>query len=296
MNRRNCKKKGKKAISLGGVVLLGVIAFCVYYWCLPFSCTNTDVAKSVKQENSDTPIYFLLLGIDSNTPANADSIQLVGINWEKENAFIISLPPSLMINNKGKIGVYPLSDTYQSGGIEEVKSHVENIFHIFIPYYIVINELNASNWINTRGKVGMYVEEDMYHEKDAASDINLARGYADLDGNKVVEYLRYQKESQSLLERVQRQQRFMKVYLKEFHRQYALMNAVFVYQNWHLVESNITATDAGKIAYKLTNIPTDKIKFLILPGKEIRQFESRYWEPDPIGAQNVIGAMLHDVG
>lgn len=295
--RRPTKKTSwLKKILWGAIILLIALVLAVgTLFILHRSniTANTNV-KEVKQETADTPIYILIAGVDRQTPAAADSVSLLCINWEKEKVFLITMPANTAMNPKDENGRVFLADTYRNGGVEELKSQVENLFHIFVPYYVVIDEDAVIKWIDKRGPIGLYVEKDMFHEDEEGLDINLAKGYSDLNGVDSLAYLRYKENVRGDLARVQRQQRFMKMYLHNFQKQYAWLNALYVYRSWDMVTSNIDAYDAMKIAYHLTRIPPQRIAFYILPGTEDSVEGKRFWEVDPIGAQNIIGEMLRD--
>ncbi len=281
-------------IVLFAVVIIFLIAFGLFFGIGKFDNDSRNDTKKLTQETADTPIYILFLGLDKQEPAAADTIVLLSVNKEKEKLFVVSLPSNTGIVGKNGKDLTLLCDYYRTGGLPEIKNKVENLFHIFIPYYITINSTQFIDWIDERGYVGLYVEKDMYYQDKDYDDINLQQGYMDLNGKAALGYLRYKDSFYGDLERTQRQQRFMKQYVYDFQQQYAWINFLYTYKLWGLTTSNIDSTDAAQMAYAITNFPEEKISFYILPGETIEDENGIYWRADPIGAQNIIGIMLQD--
>lgn len=247
--------------------------------------------KELAQGTADTPIYILATGIDQGEPQTADTIMLIAVNFQKQTAAAISLLPNM--GSPTEDGYVPLlKDSYRAGGIMALKEQVERSFQIFIPYYVVVDEPHFASWLDTRGPVSLYVEKDMEYDDGMTTPIRLAQGYQELDGNQAIAYLRYRDSITDELGRVQRQQRFLKVYLAQLQKQYSWVNYIYTYFAWDHFTSNISADDGARLVYELTKMPPENIAFYIVPGEPQTAGEIHYWQVEPIGSQTLIGKTL----
>lgn len=291
--RRAPKRRNWLKIFLLLIAFLGLLVLAGWW----YASHRTEAGqKAVRQDTSDTPIYILVVGADNQTPAEADTIVLAAINQKKEQAGVISLLPNTLTEKKEKENLDTLRLAYRMGGMALLKTKVESLFHIFIPYYVQFDQANFVSWVDNKGLLGLYVEQDMYHETDGRPDINFKQGYAELNGQEAYAYLRYRQGNDGELQRVQRQQRFIKTLAKKWQHHYRLLNAVFVYRSWSKVQSNINAWDAAQLTYFLSGLPADKWTYFISPGEIKIQNNLAFWDPDPIGMQNIIGVIMKDDG
>ncbi|MCI5836871.1 MAG: LCP family protein [Veillonellaceae bacterium] len=287
--RRRLRRRRRKArrFRWWALLLLAVLlgAAGLFWW--EFSPQSGADTKEVVQETSDTPIYILLIGSDDGAPAEADTLALLAYNPEKERAAVISVLPNTALQpTEGE--AYPIRSLLAQGGIPRVKEGVETLFHIYIPYYVRLQPANLAAFLDRRGAVPLYVEETMYHEDAGYTTINLAQGYRELTGKEAVSYLRYRGTPADDLGRVQRQQRFMKIYAAQMRHHYGWVNRLYTYFLWGYTESNISPYDAGRLASGLTALPEDNWEYYIVPGEQTGEL----WEPNPIGIQTIIGQTI----
>lgn len=252
---------------------------------------------TVNQEALDKPIYVLMAGRDANNPSQADSLYLVSINLDQKLVDIIGIPANTKIDNRDKTGANKINSFYSTGGMDLTKAVVEDIFHISIPYYVVVDQEAFKHTVDVIGTQSFYVESAMNHT-DAESgleDINLKKGYQDLDGNKALQYVRYTDDPQDNFSRVERQERFMKTLLASLQGSMTLTNAWDTWRVWSHFESNISTWDAVKLLYKITHMEATNIHFYILPGHKDTLNGEKYWVVDPSEAQRLVGIMTGDI-
>ena len=71
-----------------------------------------------------------------------------------------------------------LNSIYEKGGIELTKAVIEDMFHISIPYYVVVNQTAFKKTNDVLGNQQIYVEQPMEHiDAEGNIDIDLRRGY-----------------------------------------------------------------------------------------------------------------------
>lgn len=244
--------------------------------------------------NDGKPLYALFLGIDQSDPAKADAAVLISLNLQKQEMTVISLPPATQME-KEKNPSLLLQNVYPSGGAEGTKSAVENLLHIRISRYAVLNEKDFQKLIDGFGGLDLYVEKNMVHEgQDGQPDIQIRQGYQTLKDGNALGYIRYM-DSQDQIGRIQREERFMKSFLLYHQKNFGITNWIMAYRNWNVMESNIPQTEAASFSYRMTYFPRDNVHFMILPG-EWRTYQGQsIWAVNPVEIQKIIGVTLNQV-
>lgn len=252
---------------------------------------------ALNQEALDKPIYILLAGRDANNPSEVDSLYLVSVNLEQKLVDVIGIPANTKIDNRSKTGADKINSFYKEGGVALTKAVVEDMFHISIPYYVVVDEAAFTHTVDVVGSQSFYVERAMNHrdEESGLDDINLKKGFQDLDGNKALQYVRYTEDPQDVFTRVGRQERFMKSLLASVRDSFTLTNAWDVWRIWSHFESNISTWDAIKLLYRITHMEQSNIHFYILPGHKDQGNGEIFWVIDPSEAQRLVGIMTGDI-
>ena len=100
---------------------------------------HTDTVN-VEQKALDKPVYVLVIGRDNNNPSQADSLFLMSINMNTSTMDIIGIPSNSKIESRDQKTASMLNQMYAEGNIELTKAVVEDMFHISIPYYVVVDE------------------------------------------------------------------------------------------------------------------------------------------------------------
>lgn len=143
------------------------------------------------------------------------------------------------------------------------------MFHISIPYYVVVNQTAFKKTNDVLGNQQIYVEQPMEHiDAEGNIDIDLRRGYQTLDSNNALAYLRYSDPKHDTFTRVQRQERFLKLWVEQEHNAFFLTNAWHIWRIWDHYDSNISTLDAIKLVYNASKINKEEIHFYILPGEK----------------------------
>lgn len=248
---------------------------------------------AVEQKGLDKPLYILVVGTDTNNPSQADSLFLMSINLDQKTMDIIGIPSNSKIENRDQTDVSMINEMYAKGGIELTKAVVEDMFHISIPYYVVINEQAFKKTNDVLGDQQIYVEQHMEHtDADGLKDIDLRRGYQTLNSDNALSYLRYSDPKQDTFTRVQRQERFLKLWVEQEHNAFFLTNAWHIWRVWNHYESNITTLDAVKLMYNIGKISKENIHFYILPGEKEVKEDYTYWHVNPTEAQRLVGITM----
>lgn len=258
-------------------------------WQNQVEAVQNGSSKEFKQISPDVPLYVLLVGVDDNSPTQSNFVGLAAINKDKSHIDFIMLPDNTKIEGRKEKQPQHLSDIYSEGGLKLTRAVVEDIFHIPVPFYIVMTKDSFMKLVNTMDGISIYVERDMYHEDDAGvTDIDLQQGYQHLDGEGALGYMMFL-DGDGLLSRAQRQERFVKLFYEAAEKHFAFTNMYRIYRFWGAVDSNIPAMDMAKLAYSFKDVPASDIKFYMLPGELNRNKKDSFWTFDPVGVQKIIG-------
>ena len=166
----------------------------------------------LEQKAVDKPIYILVVGKNNDNPALGDAIFLVSVNIQQNNVDVIGIPSNTKIDSRDHKSVAMINSMYATGGLDLTKAVVEDLFHITIPYYVVLDDNGFKKAVSVWGNGDLYVEREMVH-MDAATntaDINLARGYQTMTPDKALQYVRFVDENGDAFSRTQRQERYLK--------------------------------------------------------------------------------------
>ncbi len=251
----------------------------------------------LEQKSLDKPMYILLVGKDKTGNPQGDAIYLMSVNKEQKNVEIIGIPANTKIESRDKKSVQTLNTMYSTGGMELTKAVVEDLFHIVIPYYVVVEESDFVKSVDILGTPQLYVEKNMAHTDidTGKDDIHLLQGYQNLTGDKALQYMRYLDDDKDGFSRVQRQERLLKTLYNNYDGSFGITKAWHVWRIWNHLDSNISTSDAVKLAFSLRNVEKENINFYILPGVKEKLENTVYWNIDPTETQRLVGITMGNI-
>lgn len=236
--------------------------------------------------------YYLLIGTDKEAGNEADAVILTVWNSKDKGVTFISIPPNTKLARQEKKNQL-IRTTFSEGGAEETKSAVENLLHLRIDKYAVLDYSNFRNYVDKIGGVDMYVEKGMDHQnREGETDIQIRQGYQSLDGENALGYVRYIDKKNGEIDRIQRQERFLKTMIHEMQDHAALYNWFFFHHSWTAEETNITNGEAASLAYTLSSYPKDSFTFSILPGETQNINKVDTWVINPVEVQKTIAQTI----
>ena len=246
-----------------------------------------------KVDTGNSPIsYYLLIGTDKETGNEADAVILTVWSSKDKGVTFISIPPNTKLARQEKKNQL-IRTTFSEGGAEETKSAVENLLHLRIDKYAVLDYSNFRNYVDKIGGVDMYVEKGMDHQnREGETDIQIRQGYQSLDGENALGYVRYIDKKNGEIDRIQRQERFLKTMIHEMQDHAALYNWFFFHHSWTAEETNITNGEAASLAYTLSSYPKDSFTFSILPGETQNINKVDTWVINPVEVQKTIAKTI----
>ena len=110
-------------------------------------------------EDNPKPVYYLLVGTDAQSTAQADFVMIASIDSNSKKVTLISIPGNTKIGKDEKNNM-TLKSSFSEGNGEEIQSAVENLLHIRISQYAVFDYHAFKNLIDKTGNIELYVERD----------------------------------------------------------------------------------------------------------------------------------------
>lgn len=262
------------------ILLFGIfLAVSVF---LHFRNSATDLAR-------EDISYTLFIGTDPETDSQADAILLTVLNRKTQEVSFVSIPANTRISSYDKDKKQQLLRDVYSSGTEAMKSAVENMLHIRIDKYAVFTPEDFIYFIDQANGLQLYVEQNMQHvDADGNLDIDIHQGVQNLDGNTAFEYIRFLDQEDGELGRIQRQERLLKNFISVLQDRSSLMNWLLVKYYWKASETNLSSSEAANFVYYLTNIPSDHLKYEILPGEKGKVKNQEIWMINPVEVQELL--------
>lgn len=285
-------KKGKSKIKFKKILLFLLIVILAAFLLIFGAEKVIHLASRGADAEQGKPTYYLFIGEDEKAGGEADAMLLLADNDKKKEMTFISIPPNTKVIRQEKTNLL-LKDTFKEGGAEETKSAVENLLHIRIDKYAVVNYADFRANMSKAGPISLYVEKYMEHlDQDGAFDIGLNQGYQSMDSEQALGYVRYVDKEDGEIGRIQRQERFLKILLSQLQSRMALRNFLTVRYGFSAIESDITPSDAASLAYRLTGYPPEGCKFIIFPGEMQTIGKVKTWVVNPVEAQKVLSLTM----
>ena len=310
--RRKPRRNGLRWGRIIGALILLIVIVGLTVWGIRSVVSSLSQSSTTSQEShvlpavtNTTPIdmssiktsYMLVVGVDKSQPQQADALYVVAFNLDAKTMQIIGIPSNSKIINRHNEVPQRINDMYAQGGIELTKAVVEDMFHIVIPYYAVVDQDSFHSMMNIFGTPSLYVEQSMVH-RDAASgevDINIHQGYQDLTNDTAFGYMRFLNDEGDTLARTMHQERLLKSMLERERNHVSLGTAFRVWRQWSHISTNVSTWDGVRFLTKVIEFPKDKVRWYILPGSPETIDHVDYWNVEPVELQQLIGITVGDI-
>jgi len=233
--------------------------------------------STIKKFASDkNEIICLVVGVDSNDISNGrtDTIFIAIYNLLTKKILIFSLPRDLRVKvaDPNKVIYSKINSIYNNYNINVLKNTVESLFDINIPYYLVINYDFISSLVDILGGVKIYIDKDMkYIDKAGSLYINLKKGLQLLDGEKVLEYLRFRSDEEGDIGRINRQINFINVLLQRKNDILSFKNLPKIIEIlYKKLKTNFTLSDIKSLYEEFEKVEFSNIYYESVLTKPLR--------------------------
>ncbi|GGK28922.1 transcriptional regulator LytR [Caldalkalibacillus thermarum] len=144
-----------------------------------------------KKPDEDDPVSILLLGIDARPGerGRTDTIMVMTINPQQNNAYLLSIPRDTRTEIVGRGVQDKINHAYAFGGIDMTIDTVENFLDIPIDYYALVNMEGFVSIIDILGGVTVEVTQNFDYE-----GYSFREGEMTMDGQAALAYSRMRKQ------------------------------------------------------------------------------------------------------
>lgn len=244
---------------------------------------NAPTITSIEKQNIDI-LTFLVVGLDnSSSIPRTDSIFVVMYNPKNGKVFLYNIPRDLRVRfqYQGQLIYDKINHVYSKRDIFALRSVVEALLGIKINNYCIVSYEAVSKIVDLIGGVQIYVDKDMKYTDNAQNlRINISKGLQTLDGEKVLEYIRYRSDDEGDIGRIKRQINFV---LKIMEQKDKLLNMKKIPNTIRIiyskVKTDLTLLDFQYLAEQIKKISSDKFYYDVMPTKPLKIDNISYLVP-----------------
>lgn len=281
--------------SVGGLVAVLLAAGGFGWWLYDHLNGNIRTQDFADQLTDRPPptgaMNVLLVGSDSRAGDNSaygrddgggqrsDTTILLHVPEGRKTATAVSFPRDLMVNVPGcrtGTGVQrayfgQFNSAMEVGGVPCVAATVEKLTGARINHQITIDFTGFKKVVDALGGVPMHIDQPI---DDKAAHLQLPAGDVNLDGEQALGFVRVRKSlgDGSDIQRIERQQAFLKALIRKVQNENLLTNPAKAYNVMDAATKAIT-TDSGintlaslyDFANGLRAVPVDDIRFTTTP-------------------------------
>lgn len=230
----------------------------------------------------DNKVNILAVGYDAdlNGPSRADTIILISIDVDTNEAGLIFLPRDTYIRSE-KRKFTKLNSSHVYGGIELTEETIEEMLQINIDYYLETDFKGFERIIDRLGGVNVRVSEHLnYVDKAGGLYINIPAGQQNLNGKEALQYVRYRDERGDI-GRIERQQKFVDAVLAKVISPTIITKIPGIIKEVNdAVNTNIPVQDITPFLNTAKEINLNQIETQMLPGEPKYINGISYWVPD----------------
>lgn len=173
---------------------------------------------------------------------------------------------------------------YYGGPAKSAKAVSELLGGVGIDRYIRVNVQGVEKLVDALGGVKVYVPKDMNYQDDSQHlYINLKAGEQHLDGEQVLQFLRFRYDNLGDIGRVQRQQMLIRAFMEQLVNVKTLSRLpkiLSVIQSH--IDTNLSVEELVALMNFATIIDSSHVQMLMVPGEfsDPEQYNASYWLPD----------------
>ncbi len=281
--------KWKITISVVLIVLLIGSGIGIYLY------NQRDVNELVKKGER---INLLVLGIDHIEGAQArrsDTMMLASIDTAQQEASLISIPRDIFLK-------YPdeqfrrVNAAYAIDGPELAREIASNFLGVPINFYLVLDYEGFREIVDLMGGVEITVEERLEYTDEAAGlNIDIDPGTQVLDGQDAMGYVRYRGD-QSDLQRINRQQKFLRALLKggvNLEGWSQIKDVINTGRNY--AKTNLSLMDMYDLGRTLKDLETEDFDMITLSGKPARVQNKSVLLPRIVETRKVVAQEVNGI-
>jgi LCP family protein required for cell wall assembly len=214
-----------------------------------------------------------------------DTMLLLRFDPETKKVVVLSIPRDTR-TYIAEHGMTKINEANAYGGPAlSAKSVSELLGGVGIDRYITINVQGVQALVDALGGVTVHVPRDMKYQDDSQRlYINLKAGRQQLNGDKVLQLLRFRYDENGDIGRIQRQQMVMRALMEQslnpstVSRFPSLLNVVQSH-----IDTNLTVEELVALMGFASQVNRSNTKMLMVPGEfsSPGEYKASYWLPHP---------------
>jgi LCP family protein required for cell wall assembly len=222
----------------------------------------------------------------------SDTMLLLRFDPNNHNLTTLSIPRDSRIVLE-KYGIQKINAANVIGGPSLAAQEVSKLLNgVSIDRYLRVNVLAVGQIVDTIGGLNIYIPKDMKYKDDSQHlYINLKQGFQHLNGDQIMQLLRFRHDENGDIGRIQRQQMVMRALIAQ------ALNPKTIARIPQLIETiksdidtNMSVEESMALIGFARGIDSKHLQGLIVPGRPNGdgRNEISYWLPD----YEKIGAMM----
>lgn len=226
------------------------------------------------------PITLLMTGVDhgqrGKEPPNVDTIILFRFDPATGEAVGLSIPRDTIVFIP-KLGWGKMSHSYYFGGAEMTRAAVEHFTGVPVHYSVEISFEGMVKLVDALGGITLEVDRPISHEW-----VSLEPGVQRLTGWQALIFVRFRNEAMGDIARVQRQQRFLMVFLERLRQEESRRNlAALLPALYRCVKTDIPLPRLMDFYFTFREMDhLENLRFATVPGSFYQWAQMSCWRAD----------------
>jgi len=301
------RRKLRRRFFLWVFLIAGLAVGYHYYVQTRDSLLSTAVAKA-NPGAFQGRITVLLLGeglvqagsqdiTNPKAPDQTDTMILVTLDPKTGQAGVLSIPRDTLVNLPQAGGIAKINDANFVGGPSLAVKVVEKTLGVPVDYFVETNIWNFPKIINALGGLTVDVPFPMHYGTATGAgsylNINLNAGVQHLNGQQVLEFVRFRQESLGDIGRIQQQQYIIRLILKKMLRpgEVTKIPEILGMLRQEITATNLTTQQMLALGLWGSHVKVSQVRFATLPGTPQTISGTDYWILD----RHLLPPLIDDV-
>lgn len=276
----------------------------------PESVIKKEIAEQIYQELEPEKVFksryinLAFLGLDKTTERKktlgcfrTDTIIIMRVDLQNKKVYMLSIPRDTyvfipVINRMDKINhAFPYGGGEKGKGFDSLISTVESFLGIKIDHYIGIDMEAIAPIIDVTGGVAVDVDLD-FHENGC----HLIKGKTQiLNGEMAYHYVHFRYTSRGDIDRVERQQKFLKAFLKMANNNLSVEKGIQIYTKLQpMIHTDMTIRQITSLGYYFKTLDPAAIDSSVIEGDFMNINGISYWNPDMQQKQTMVNNIFFE--
>lgn len=223
---------------------------------------NKKVVVGKGDKSIFDPNVMLMLYDDQHSQTKSQ-IYLIKFNESEKKITTVGLPNIIDTTVKYKTG--SLAEQYDYGGSLQLKSAVENLFSAIVDKYIICPFSAIETVVDEMGGIEFDIEESLYYKSEDKVLTDLSVGLQTLNGQQVLEYLRYSWPDD--YSAANRQAELLSIGLKKLFNNSSKITSIFTKISNQL-QTDVSIIDIYTLNDKVKSFEQDNFQYIEIQGMQ----------------------------